>query len=202
MSGMISNLRNTLFFFVGMGIAFSSAMADVDKLETYYQKPGVNLGNYDKVLLDPISVSNAKVVPPPWAEDGNPRAWALNADDVKHLKQAYRSQMKQQLESDGGYPLVSEPEAGALEVLVMIVNLTPYAKRDEKVVTKGSGELTVQVQLRDAMTRDLLAIYEGEQKVGKEYQENTRLSAQNNLKKVFTEWGETLRYELDKGRGR
>lgn len=176
--------------------------ADVSKLDTYYQKPGLNLADYDTILLDPLSVSNAKVVPPPWAEDDSPRAWGLNADDIQHLKAAYRSQMKEQLQTDGGYALVAEPTEGALEVSVAIISLTPYAKRDEKVVTKGTGELTVQVQLRDAMSRKLLAVYEGEQQVGEQYQENTRLSAENNLKQVFAQWGEKLRLEMDKDRGR
>ncbi len=52
---------------------------------TLESKAGTYQPQYDKVLLDPISVSNAKVVPPPWAEDGNPRAWALNADDARAM---------------------------------------------------------------------------------------------------------------------
>ena len=135
-------------------------------------------------------------------EDRNPRKWALSADDIAFAKQAYRSAMKQQLEADGAYPIVEQPAAGVLELSIAIINLTPYAQRDEKVQTRGSGELRMQVELRDAMSRELLAIYEGEQAVGREYQENTPLSAENDMKQLFAEWGAKVRRALDRDHGK
>ena len=85
---------------------------------------------------------------------------------------------------------------------IAIVSLTPYALPDEKVVTKGSGELTMQVELRDALSRELLAIYEGDQPVGEEYQENTALSAEHNVKALFATWGKKVRDALDEDHGK
>ena len=81
-----------------------------------------------------------------------------------------------------------------------LLTLTPYASTDEKVMTKGSGEITVQVQLKDGNNGALLGIYEGIQPVGKEYQEHTLLTADNNLKVLFSIWGRQARKILDTAR--
>ena len=177
--------------------------AESGELKTYYERPGLNLSAYDKILVDPLALSNAKVVPPPWVEgkDRQPHKWALNQDDINYTKQAYRAAMQQQLETEGGYAIVAEPGEGVLEIAIAIVSLTPYAQVGEKVITRGSGELTMQVELRDALTRELLAIYEGDQEVGQEYQENTRLSAEHNLQQLFAEWGRKVRDAMDEDHG-
>lgn len=178
--------------------------ADSGVLKTYYERPGLDLSAYDKILVDPLALSNAKVVPPPWVEgkDRQPHKWALNQDDINYTKQAYRAAMQQQLETEGGYAIVAEPGEGVLEIAIAIVSLTPYAQQGENVITKGSGELTMQVELRDALTRELLAIYEGDQEVGQEYQENTRLSAEHNLQQLFAQWGKKVRDAMDADHGK
>ncbi len=89
----------------------ATASAESGELKTYYERPGLNLSAYDKILVDPLALSNAKVVPPPWVEgkDRQPHKWALNQDDINYTKQAYRAAMQKQLETDGGYAIVAEP---------------------------------------------------------------------------------------------
>ncbi len=203
----MKNGKSTLIKYLVMlavTLLASNSIAGTDEMKTYYERPGLSLSAYDKVLVDPLELSHAKVVPPPWVEgeDRNPRKWALTADDIAHARQAYRAAMKQQLEKEGGYPVVSEPGKGVLELSIAIVSLTPYARPDEKVITKGTGELIMQVELRDAMSRELLAIYEGPQSVGEEYQENTELSAEHNVNELFATWGKKVRAALDEDHGK
>jgi hypothetical protein len=52
------------------------------------------------------------------------------------------------------------------------------------------------------MTGELLAIYEGKQEVGSEYQQNTRLNAENDLRALFAVWGGRMRTVMDAAHGR
>jgi hypothetical protein len=69
-------------------------------------------------------------------------------------------------------------------------------------VTRGSGEMTIHVETRDAQTGDLLGIYEGPQEVGKDYQKNTDFTKQANVKMLFDSWGRRLRLALDADHGK
>jgi hypothetical protein len=76
------------------------------------------------------------------------------------------------------------------------VSLTPWASRDEKVETLGSGTLTFEAHVRDAATSELLAVYQGTQNVGKEYQANTPANKMTDIKQHFTDWGRNISKRL------
>ena len=54
--------------------------------------------------------------------------------------------------------------------------------------------------LMDGATGELLGIFEGTQDVGSEYQQNTRLNAENNLRALFDVWGMRMRKVMDDSR--
>jgi hypothetical protein len=210
-------MRKALWMFTGfvglmLGIS-QAAVADeefaanvenlqpYDKLQPYYIKEGVDLSIYTKVLVDNLGVADARVIPPPWyAGEDKPAKWALTRKDVEWLHKSYRAAMKQELETEGGYPVVTEMAPDVLILDVEIITLMPYARKGEKVQVRGFGELKVQASLRDGMTSELLAIFEGSQDVGTEYQQNTRLNAENNLKALFQVWGARMRKLMDDSR--
>ena len=74
------------------------------------------------------------------------------------------------------------------------------ANREEQVITKGSGEMTFRAEIRDAMTREILVIYEGDTPVGEDYQENTEFTVKQNVDELFETWGEFLRLALEKAK--
>ena len=171
-------------------------------LTQVYEKDGFNIGRYNQVMIDTLGVADARVIPPPWVEgkDRNPKRWQLNSKDIQWLKDNYRAAMKEQIETIGGYAVVSEPSPDAFILDDKIVSLTPYAQRSEDVITRGTGEMTIQAELRDSMTGDLLAIYEGDQDVGSEYQQNARINKEHDANKLFAAWGETVRLMMDESR--
>jgi hypothetical protein len=175
---------------------------EVSQLVPVFVKEGLDMRSYDKVLLDSLKVRDAKVVPPPWIEGDarNPKKWRLTSKDEEFLRDSYRTAMKQEIAGEGGYEIVSEPGAGVLILDVSIITLTPYARKNENVVVKGFGELLTQAQFRDGMTGELLAIYEGVQEVGSEYQQNSRLNAETSLRLLFEIWGTRVRGMLDRSR--
>jgi hypothetical protein len=176
--------------------------AGVSQLQPYFVKEGLDLAGYDKVLLDSLKVRDAKVVPPPWVEgkDRGPKKWKLTKKDEEFLRESYRAAMKQEIAEKGGYEVVTEPGEGVLILDVSIITLTPYARKNETVLVKGFGELLTQAQLRDGMTGELLAVFEGVQEVGSEYQLNSRLNAETNLRALFDVWGSRVRGMLDRSR--
>ena len=199
---MINLMRCVALLLVLTGItapALAQDDASVQSLRAYYMKEGVDLSSYDRVMLDSLGLDDSRVVPPPWVqgEDRSPKKWQLTESDIKWLRNSYRTIVAEALTADGGPEVVSEPGPGVLIVDIEIIGLMPYARRGEKVTTKGFGEALVQAQLRDGSTEELLAVFEGWQDVGSDYVENTRLNNENNIRALFRVWGARLRTMLD-----
>ncbi len=167
-------------------------------LTRYYQKEGVDLSQYTAIMLDRLGVDDARVMPPPWyeGEDNGPQKWQLTDADINWLRKSYRETLTEEI-SSGGYPVVDAPGKGVLIVDIEIIYLMPYARRGENVTTRGFGEMLVQAQLRDGMTQELLAVYEGTQNVGSEYQQNSRLNNESSLRELFRYWGSRVRDIMD-----
>jgi hypothetical protein len=174
----------------------------VANLKPYYIKDDLDLSRYSKVYVDSLKVLDARVVAPPWfdGDDKGPKKWALTKKDTEFLRSSYRAAMIAEIQDKGGYPVVEELADDVIILDVEIVTLMPYARKGENVQVRGFGELTAQATLRDGMTSELLGIFEGPQDVGTEYQQNTRLNAENNLKALFQVWGERMRRVMDDSR--
>jgi hypothetical protein len=171
----------------------------VRDLTPYYEKEGVNLADYSSILIDTLGLDDARIVRPPWyeGEEKNPKKWTLSKSDIKWLRQSYRDTMTKEIAGNDGFPVVEEPGDGVLILDIEVIYLMPYAERGEKVTTRGFGEMLVQAQFRDGMTGELLAVYEGKQDVGTEYQQNTRLNNENRLLDLFRYWGKRVRGLMD-----
>jgi hypothetical protein len=182
-----------LCFFVSVGLLAGVANAvdvsEIDQLEPYYQKPGLDLSAYSKVLVAPLDLSTTFVVPPPWVTPAAraTQRWALTAEDKKWLRESYQKSVRSEIGQS--FEIVEEPGEGVLIFRIELVSIMPFARKGEDVQTQGFGILVAQAQLRDGSNGDLLAIYEGPQRIGNEYQQNTRLNSEKSLKHVFEIWG-------------
>jgi hypothetical protein len=187
---------------VGFSMAVNAAEqvdVTVRDLTPYYEKEGVNLADYHSILIDTLGLDHARIVQPPWydGDEKNPKKWTLSNADIKWLRQSYRETMTAEIAGNNGFPVVAEPGEGVLILGIEVVYLMPYAERGEKVTTRGFGEMLVQAQFRNGMTGELLAIFEGKQNVGSEYQQNTRLNNENRLQDLFQYWGQRVRGLMD-----
>ena len=187
--------------FGGFGVAAlllvaGALSAQTEELKIAYSKPGVDLKQYKQFLIKPLNLGDTRLVPPPWVEKPNPKEWQLTKNNQDFLRSAFASAVRKGIESAGQFKVVNEPTPGTLQVEVHLISLTPWAARAEKVETLGSGTLTFEAHVRDARTADLLAVYEGTQQVGKEYQENTAFNKQADLTEHFTNWGRNISRRL------
>jgi len=183
--------------------AFGASAQQQTTLTPAYAKPGVNLRPYQQFRLLPLEVSDTRIVPPPWVENPNPREWELTRQNRSVLASTYAAAVRTGIESEGKFRVVTEPTPGTLEIEMRIVSLTPWASRAETdAQTLGSGTLTFEAHVRDAPTGELLAVYQGTQQVGQDYQENTAYNKVSGLTEHFTNWGRNISRRLAEAQGR
>jgi hypothetical protein len=207
--GMKSLVSRRVGFLVGVfAILFSVSAAAEVQLEPTWVKEGVDWSRYSKFLVKPLNVDDVEVLKPPYAQD-DPSDWTLDIQDMEGLQAIFTEAMKDALEANDGWPIVSTDGADVLEVEVEILNITPWLKPggDEslagyEVKTLGSGEITGRVELRDSTTRELLLLIEGEKAVGEQYTEFTRENNIANLNSMFTDFATRLRNSMDRVHGK
>lgn len=160
-------------------------------------RQGVDFKYYNQFVLKTLNVEHTRLMPPSWIDNPDEaRKWQLSDTNKDFLRSAYRQSMKAGLEESGDFGVVNKPVRGTLELEISLVSLAPYARQGQKVTTKGYGELSFEAALRDARTGELLALYEGTQKVGEDYQENTDFNKASNLAQHFVGWGRRVSNRL------
>ena len=167
-------------------------------LTVTYTKPGVNIAQYTQFKLVPLNVTDARVVPPPWVENADPHEWALTDRNRDFLRTTFAQAVREGIESGGKYKVVNEGTPGTLQLEVRLINLTPWASREEdrELSTRGSGTLSFEAHVRDARTGELLVAYQGTQEVGQDFQENTVANKRADLTEHFTTWGRNISQRL------
>lgn len=189
-----------------MLLSFTASLAAETTTPANYEKPGINLARYNKIMLKPLRIEDIEVIKPAWEQD-DPEEWTFEEGSGEQVRKLFRDAMHNELEVKGGYPLVSESGDDVLRIEVELLSITPYVKpgtqtgdKGYEVETLGSGELVVSAEIRDSRTRELLILVEGERTIGDEYR---KLSTENhikNLTNLFSTWGMKIREALDEGR--
>ncbi|BFM12587.1 hypothetical protein R50072_27400 [Simiduia litorea] len=191
------HIHRTIKIVCAIGLTLAAQLSFAQKpMDVQYVRPGVDFSAYTQVVLHPLDLSKAKVVPPAWAEDKSPKVWNLEGRDVAAVQALYHDAIKTEVEKDARFKVVPFTGPGILEVEVKITSLTPFAAKDEKVMTRGSGEITVQVEMIDGATGDLLAIIAGDQQVGEKFQQASIDTDRANVAGLFKVWGERLLAQL------
>lgn len=150
------------------GAANVARAADPDELvpvsvkgiDSVRRRPDVNWAAYDAVLVAPVSVSFSKL----W----DPRDYGrfgLRPRDVEKIRgkvAALAQATFVKVLAEGGYRVVERADAGVLQVEPNIIDLyvnapdVPDENRQQSYVLEA-GEMTLALELRDAVTGTLLA---------------------------------------------
>ena len=188
-----------LLFFTGSLLAATTIPAT-------YIKPDLDLAKYTKVLVKPLNMDSIEVLKPAW-EQGSTEEWSFEEGTRTAVQKLFNDAMHQELEVVGGYPLVTESGPDVLRVEVEILSITPFVKPGSKsgdegheIETLGSGDLVISAEFRDSQTRQLLILVEGERSIGDEYRTLNRENHIDNLKNLFSAWGEKISHALGEGR--
>ncbi|MDX1501784.1 MAG: DUF3313 family protein [Thermoanaerobaculia bacterium] len=135
----------------------------VERGVTAWVRPGAELGAYHQVLVAPPTVS----LRDGWLRDHNRvsvhRVTQRDAERIEEgVADSYLKIFPRELSGEGGFEVVTEPRAGALELRASIVDLdvtapdVPTASRS-RTFASTTGEATLVLDLHDAATGTLLA---------------------------------------------
>jgi len=185
-------------------LLFAASSLSANPAAPLYTKSNLNFSKYNKVLIKPLNIENIQVLKPVWEQD-NPDAWTFDQGTGTAVQELFMNAMKQELETNGSYPLVTETATDALRVEVELLSITPYVKPGTKsgadgyeIETLGSGELILSAEIRDSKTRELLMLVEGERAIGDTHKKLSRENHEENLRQLFTSWAVNIRKMLDK----
>jgi hypothetical protein len=133
------------------------------RIDTVFVKPDADISGFTSVMLDPVQVSFASN----WDPNQGVRnpARRLNAADVAAIQTGLATMFRETFSADlarGNFQLVEQAGPDTLRVSAAIVNLfvtapdTMTAGRS-RTYTANSGQMTLVLELRDAVTGELLA---------------------------------------------
>ena len=188
----------------GLILLLVSGTLMAKNLPASYVKPGIDLSTYTKVMVRPLNIANIEVLKPAWEQD-NDEVWSFEPEDVADIQEWFLDAMQNELETKGGYPLVSAPGEDVMRIEVELLSITPYVKPgtpysdgEYKIQTLGSGDVVVSAEFRDSSTRELLILIEGERTIGDKYRKLSKENHTKNVKALFAKWGKVVREGLDK----
>jgi hypothetical protein len=132
------------------------------RLDAVFLKPGAQIGAFDSVLLDPVSISFASNWDPNRGTRGVGR---LSAADIAGIKEDLAGLFQETFRAElgrGGFKLVEEPGPQTLRATAAIVDLyvtAPDAMSPgrTRVYTANTGRMTLVIELRDSITGEILA---------------------------------------------
>jgi hypothetical protein len=178
----------------------------VKGLDHVYARPGVNLGQYSKVMLDPVEVSFSKN----WTPDraGGPITAAERQTIKDGLAKIFRQELTKVLQRDGGYPVVNAPNDDVLRIRAEVRDLyinapdVPRAGRS-RMYALSTGEMRLVAELRDAPTGALLArVIDLKRDPDAPWLHlTTRVDNVAAARRAIAEWATILRQRLDAAHG-
>jgi uncharacterized protein DUF3313 len=169
-------------------------------LDELYVAPNVSLGNYQRVMLDPIEVN--------FKEGWRKQHPDLRDNEFELLRTRLATALREKLVGEltrGGYAMAEAPAPDVLRLRVSIVDAdfaAPEASRDMSTMTYSDGEMTLRVQGFDAPSGALVARARDheEDPETRILQRADRVSAFVNAQRIFDEWARELRSALDVAR--
>jgi hypothetical protein len=195
---------------VGPGLADSNPPPDdeglvainVKGLDHVYARPGANLSQYDKIMLDPVEVSFSKS----WKPDpaGGPITAAEKQTIRDGLARIFRNELQKQLGGPGGYPLVNTTDVDVLRIRAEIRDLYINAPDVPRAASKRTyavsvGEMRLVAELRDASTGSLIArVIDYKKDPNAPWLHlTTRVDNAAAARRAVADWAKILRRRLD-----
>ena len=137
---------------------------------TFWIRPGVDLGAYDRVALKPIRVEY-KGTPHHYRIDPVSRGVLLTERDRARLEQSFYDAFKTGLASGNGFGPASKSDPGLLWVStslldVVVRNNDQTPTGNEFRMVHDFGEMTLRVEFSDSETGETIARFEEHRTIG------------------------------------
>ena len=182
-------------------------LAEAKDVDALYRRPGVDLAEYTKIRIGEPVVEFSK--------NWNPRnygTFGVSADQVRRIRTGIAELAKSIFAKtlrDGGYEVVTDASAGALDITPNIVNLyitapeTPTTGRSKTYVL-DAGSMTLALQVNDAITGTLLAVAVDQERAHNfgRLQWATSTSNRAEASTIISGWAKQLKQALDASRAK
>lgn len=194
---------------LAMALISGPAAAQQSAAGASYTRPGTDFSTYHSFLIRPLDLSDVKLLKPVWEQD-DPEEWAFSGENREAVQQMFMEIMNEELSANDGFPVVDASGTGVLQLEVEILSVTPYVKPgtqsgdgEPEMLMLGSGDVVVSAELRDSVTGQLLILVEGERTIGGgEYRPVSPESHMENIRALFTTWGQRLRARMNAAHAR
>jgi len=168
-----------------------------------YALSGANLGQYKKVILSDLDLSNVKITRSTTMRIHD-TPWELNDGDKTFFQQKYRDAADEYLFKPGVLAVANTPASDTLILKMKIVEIAPLGSKDDfkgrpnmvDVYTQGFGRMTAVFELYDSTSNKLLAMASDEQELGYIWEKNDRVQANIRVKLGFEYWLKNLSEEM------
>jgi hypothetical protein len=179
---------------------------NIKGIELAYVRPGVTLADYTSVQLAPVYVAFAK----DWTATAAPGSpFAVSAYKVNEVKQQVATLVHKafvkEIQTKGGFPIVSASGPHVLLVKINIVNLNIVAPLQQSASmsatwTSTSGSATLYAELFDSETGQVIARIVDAQAVDNNGQNSYYMNNMANAQWIAEAWAKKLVDGLDKAR--
>ena len=182
---------------------------DVKGIDQVYVRPNFKFPHYKKVIIDPVQVSFSKNWDPNSGTVSLSRR--LDADDIQKIKDALAKLLRERFTREltaGGYQVTEVAADDTIRVTPAIVNLYINAPDVQsagisRTYTTNAGEMTLDMEVRDSPTGELLARVVDKQRA----LDTGRLQWTNSVtntadaERAIDAWARQLRAGLDRVNG-
>ena len=129
------------------------------QLGAEFVRPGAQLGGYDKVLLEPLTISTTRSDEK--RRVGPVKTYEPTPNYLEGMRKVYQQIFSKQF-GRGGFSLVDEPGPGVLRIaghvvdLVLTARLDPESESTTSQFVSSFGDVTLLLDVRDAVTGEPL----------------------------------------------
>lgn len=224
-----SSARTSLMVMAGgmlmLTLAASSALAGEDKpaevshdglhlvpdtkVAAAYVKPDADLGAYGRVMILDTYVAFRKN----WARDQNRSSiYKITNRDIEKIKQAtaelFREVFVEELDTEGGYPVVDSPDTDVLLLRPAIIDLDVTAPDLDRAgrsynFASSAGAATLYLELYDSVSGEILArVIDRKASSGHVMRWSNKVTNRVEAKRILAGWAGLLRDRLDELHGK
>lgn len=182
---------------------------DNSGVKSAYVDPDVDFSQYQKILIEPLDMSEVKIVQPSQSRSYN--KWELTDKDRKALADSYMAQMNKYLaEKNAGesYQIVEQPGEGVLVINAAVLAIAPSAPKDDissrgysgrsRVFTEGAGAMSIAMLVTDGKTeKQLIEFVDNRESLSDRMRRNNSVTNLFDVNYLFSFWARKLKSGLD-----
>lgn len=149
---------------------------------------------FKRIFIEELDLSKAKIAGAYRKHGTNKKGWALTAEEIAAMQGVYMKHMVDELENHQFLEVVRERQDADLVIDAHITRMSPSAPKDDfesrdirvDYYSRGSGTMSISIDVKDNETT-VMAL-EDKRNAGAFWEENTRWSNEQNVKRLFNSW--------------